>query len=277
MNDRDCESCKKFSRTDPYESEGYCDAKRSWVDPQEGEECKMHEFTLHSATKYDDGTPIMSEPEKTYCKSDADLIHGIVDSASKTSEPEMDINSSYPTSMFPKSNQLDAKYCSLGRCPYYDKFCDHTLKDKHGCAYLPHNTGANLEYLEQVYTEFAKTQDDFIEEYDATLKTHGDTLEQHMERITINEGNIDAISSDVEDLQRKVYQIYQFLNSIDPDFFAKIEEQIHSEPPKHNCNNFCGNCTHASHVAPDEMWRCILSGEPVDPDDSSCSMFEPPF
>lgn len=238
MNDRDCESCKKFSRNDPHESEGYCNAKRAWVDPQEGEDCKMHEFTLHSADKYKDGTPMMTEP---------------------------------------KSNQLDAKYCSLGRCPYYDKFCDHTLKDKHGCRYLPHNTGANLEYLEQTFTEFAIVQDDLIAKYDVTLKTHGDTLEQHKERITINESNIDAISSDVEDLQRKVYQIYQFLNSVDPDFFAKIEEQIHSEPPKHNCNNFCGNCSHVSHTAPDEMWRCILSGEPVDPDDSSCSMFEPPF
>lgn len=257
MNDRDCESCKKFSRGDPLESEGYCDAKRTWVDPQEGEDCKMHEFTLHSATKYKDGTLIMSEPEKVYCETDSALIHG------KTAEEA--------------SNQLDAKYCSLGRCPYYDKFCDHTLKDKHGCIYLPHNTGANLEYLEQVFTEFARTQDDLIEEYDLTLKTHDETLEDHHERITINEDNIDVLSVDVEDLQRKVYQIYQFLNSVDPDFFAKIEEQIHSEPPKHNCNNFCGNCTHASHVAPDEAWRCILSGEIIDPDDSSCSMFEPPF
>lgn len=64
MNDRDCESCKKFSRIDPLESKGYCNAKRTWVDPEEGEDCKMHEFTLHSATKYKDGTPIMSEPRK---------------------------------------------------------------------------------------------------------------------------------------------------------------------------------------------------------------------
>lgn len=197
MNDRDCESCKKFSRVDPIESEGYCYAKRVWVDPDEGEDCKMHEFTLHSATKYKDGTPIMSEPEKVYCD-----------------------------------------------------------------------------------TEFAKVQDDLIAEYDETLKTlktHSETLEDHHERITINEGNIDSISADIEDLQRKVYQIYQFLSSVDPNFFAKIEEQIHSEPPKHNCSNFCGNCSHVSHTAPDELWRCILSGEIVDPDDSSCSMFEPPF
>lgn len=252
MNDRDCESCKKFSRNDPHESEGYCNAKRTWVDPQEGEECKMHEFTLHSATKYKDGTPIMSEHKEVK-------------------------NSMFGMTAEEMSNQLDPEFCEFGTCPYYDKFCDHTLQDKHGCAYLPHDTAADLKYLEQVYTEFARIQDDLIAEYDATLKTHGDTLEDHMERITINEGNIDSISADVEDLQRKVHQIYQFLNSVDPDFFARIEEQIHSEPPKHNCNNFCGNCSHVSHTATDGLWRCILSGEPVDPDDSSCSMFEPPF
>lgn len=63
MNDRDCESCKKFSRVDPLESEGYCEAKRTWVDPEEGEECKMHEFTLHSANKYKDGTPIYTDTD----------------------------------------------------------------------------------------------------------------------------------------------------------------------------------------------------------------------
>lgn len=202
MNDRDCESCK------------------------------MHEFTLHSATKYKDGTPIMS-------------------------------------------NQLDPEFCEFGTCPYYDKFCDHTLHDKHGCAYLPHTPEADLKYLEQTFTEFAKTQDDLIEEYDATLKTHGDTLEQHMERITISEGNIDAISADVEDLQKKVYQIHQFLNSVDPDFFAKIEEQVRLEKLTNNGSNFCGNCTHFEVV--EGIGNCELSGEIVDPDDSSCSMFEPPF
>lgn len=222
MNDRDCESCKKFSRNDPHESEGYCQAKRSWVDPQEGEDCKMHEFTLHSATKYKDGTPIMSEPEKVYCETDAMLIHGETEAHGVRKVTEL-------------SNQLD--------------------------------------YLERAFKGFAKTQDDLIEEYDATLKTHGDTLEQHKERITINESNIDTLFSDVEDLQRKVYAIYQFLNSVEPDFFAKIQD----EKFIHKGSDFCGNCVHASHVAPDEAWRCELSGEIVDPDSSSCSMFEPPF
>lgn len=236
--------------------------------------CPMHEFTLHSATKYKDGTPIMSEPKDV-------------------------------------SNQLDTEYC-LNGCDAYNKYCDHTLDDKHKCPYLPHTTEANIRYLEQVFTEFARTQDDLIEEYDETLKTHGDTLEQHMERIedmdtvlathagkinnhtdallehehklstlsedvSINEGNIGCISADVEDLQRKVYQIYQFLNSVDPDFFAKIEDQIRLGRVN-NGSNFCGNCTHVNKCrAEDGIYACELSGEIVDPDDSSCAMFEPPF
>ena len=267
MNDRDCESCKKFSRTDPIESEGYCEAKRTWVDPQEGEDCKMHEFTLHSATKYKDGTPIMSEPEKTA----------------------------------EQSNQLDTNYCKLGTCSHYDKFCDHTLQDKHMCPYLPHDTDSNLKYLEQAFTDFAKTQDELIEEYDATLKTHGNTLEQHMEhikdmdavlathagkinshadiledhkeRITINEGNIDAISSDIEDLQRKVYAIYKYFNAISPNVFFDICKGI--EELAHKGSDFCGNCTHAK--SEDGIYACELTGEIIDPDDSSCSMFEPSY
>lgn len=213
MNDRDCESCKKFSRNDPHESEGYCQAKRSWVDPQEGEDCKMHEFTLHSATKYKDGTPIMSEPKKI---------------------------------------------CSVR---------GKTVKDMSN----------QLDYLERAFKGFAKTQDELIEEYDATLKTHGDTLEDHKERITINEGNIDAISFDVEDLQRKVYAIYQFLNSVAPDFFFNLCEEIKKN--SHKGSNFCGNCTHCDHgkQGDDTVHVCDLSAEIVDPDDSSCAMFEPPF
>lgn len=259
MNDRDCESCKKFSRVDPIESEGYCEAKRTWVDPQEGEDCKMHEFTLHSATKYKDGTPIMSEPK--------------VDTDSPYTQCKAEKNSIFGKTVEEMSNQLDPEFCEFGTCPYYDKFCDHTLQDKHGCAYLPHDTDSNLKYLEQTFTEFAKTQDDLIAEYDETLKTHSDTLEDHHERITINEGNIDLISADVEDLQRIVYAIYQFLNSVAPDFFFKLSEEIKKNT--HNGSNFCGNCTHAK--SKDGVYTCNLSGETTDPDDSSCSMFEPPF
>ena len=100
-------------------------------------------------------------------------------------------------------------------------------------------------------------------------------LEQHMEQITINEGNIDALSSDVEDLQKKVYQIYKFLNAVDPDFFAEISKKPVPIRFDHICSDFCGNCTHSNST--DGIYTCKLNKGIVDPDDSSCSMFEPPF
>ncbi len=223
MNDRDCESCKKFSRNDPYESEGYCDAKRTWVDPQEGEDCKMHEFTLHSATKYKDGTPIMSEPEV--------------------------------------SNQLDPEFCEFGTCPYYDKFCDHTLQNKHECAYLPHDAAANLKYLEQTFKEFAKVQDELIEEYDATLKTHGDTLEEHLDRICDLEHMYASVLDDLCAMRDRLCKITDLL----------VGQNSHA----HIFSNFCGNCMHAE--MKDGICACELSGEIVDPDSASCSLFDPSY
>ena len=216
MKDRDCESCKKFSLVDPNESEGYCDAKRTWVDPEEGEDCKMHEFTLHSANKYKDGTPIYAEPSGLTIGALSDVL------------------------------------------------VKHTAKQK--------ELSNQLDSLEQ-------RVDELSEEYDAVLKTHGDTLEEHMERITINEGNIDAISYDVEDLQRKVAAIYQFLNSAAPGTFFKIMEELKrvEEENIHNGSNFCGNCTHCEKHSDDTVYICTLSHGIVDPDDSSCSHFEPPF
>ena len=300
MNDRDCESCKKFSRNDPHESEGYCQVKRSWVDPQEGEDCKMHEFTLHSATKYKDGTPIMSEPEKVYCDTDNE-----------------------------KSSCYDCKYadwdadgctCKLNECivrqpregcPMHEFTLHSATKYKDGTpimsepekvycesdAVLIHGMADSssrvdvdssysklsnqLDYLERAFKGFAKTQDELIEEYDATLKIHGDTLEDHHERITMNEGNIDSISSDVEDLQRKVAIIYQFINSVAPGTFFKVMEEFKRVEKEniHNGSDFCGNCAHCDHgkQGDDTIYICTLSHGFVDPDDSSCSHFEPPF
>ena len=255
MNDRDCESCKKFSRNDPYESEGYCQAKRSWVDPQEGEDCKMHEFTLHSATKYKDGTPIMSEPKKTA----------------------------------EQSNQLDTNYCKLGTCPHYDKFCDHTLQDKHMCPYLPHDTDSNLKYLEQAFTDFAKVQDKFIEEYDETFKIHGDILEQHLEHIkdmdavlATHAGKINSHTDTLEEHLDRICDLENMYESILDDLCAMRERLckitdllVGQDKYAHIFSNFCGNCTHAK--SEDGIYACELTGEIIDPDDSSCSMFEPSY
>lgn len=185
------------------------------------------------------------------------------------------------SSSYPKSNQLD----ELKEC-----LVELTLRNS---------------YLTQRIDDLEQHVDDLSEEYDAVLKTHGDTLEQHLERIDdldtvlathagkinnhtdalvehehklsilsvdvpINEGNIESLCCDMEDLQRKVYQIYRFLNSVDPDFFAKIQDEM-----SHKGSDFCGNCTHSKTT--DGICTCELSGEIIDPDSASCSMFEPPF
>lgn len=187
------------------------------------------------------------DSEGCFCKlNGAHPLAPSIGCDSQEVEQKPDINSSYPERLIKVPNQLDS----------LTERVDNSFK----------NYGVVLINLEQ-------RVDELSEEYDAVLKTHGDTLEQHMERITINEGNIDSISADVEDLQRKVYQIYRFLNSVDPDFFAKIQDEM-----MHKGSNFCGNCTHANKCrAEDGIYACELSGEIVDPDSASCSLFELPF
>lgn len=283
MNDRDCESCKKFSR----------------IDPQEGDDCKMHEFTLHSATKYDDGTPIMSEPEtdvnSLYPKSivkESNQLNGWISVKDKLPNAQQNVivctdintvtiawingdhwvfadtgnghleNWSFDDVKYwmpmpePPKDRFGIDFCEPDCCPYWDKYCDHTLQDKHMCPYLPHDTDSNLKYFEQAFTEFAKTQDDLIEEYDATFKVHGDTLEEHLNRICVLEHLYEEVIDYVCELREKVDKIAESLT-------------------KHKGSDFCGNCTHAK--SKNGVYTCKLLGGNINPDNSSCSMFEPPF
>lgn len=157
----------------------------------------------------------------------------------------------------------------------------HALAPTIGCdrQEVEQKPDINSSYPKQLLRESNKLDsleqrvDELSEEYDAVLKTHGDTLEQHMEQIEINEGNIESLCSDVEDLQRKLYEIYRFLDYVDTDFFAKVQDKM-----AHKGSDFCGNCTHVNKCrAEDGIYACEFTGEIVDPDDSSCSMFEPPF
>lgn len=226
MNDRDCESCKKFSRGDPHESEGYCEAKRAWVDPQEGEDCKMHEFTIHSANKYKDGTPIYAEPSGLTIGALSDVLV-----RHTTKQKEM-------------SNQLDS--------------------------------------LEQ-------RVDEFSEEYDAVLKTHGDTLEQHLERIedlddilATHAGKINAHEDTLEEHLDRICDLEHMYESILDDLcvmrdrLCKITDLLVGQDEfSHIFSNFCGNCAHAE--MEDGLCTCALTGEALDPDYASCSRFDPSF
>lgn len=119
--------------------------------------------------------------------------------------------------------------------------------------------------------------DELSEEYDAVLKTHGDTLEKHMEQIEINEGNIEDLDFRLEEIECKIAAIYQFINSAAPGTFFNILEELKKTEKEnvHNGSDFCGNCTHSKST--DGICTCKLNKGIVDPDDSSCPWFEPPF
>lgn len=171
MNDRDCESCKKFSRVDPLESEGYCDAKRTWVDPQEGEDCKMHEFTLWTADKYKDGTPIMTEPEKIYCETDS--AHG------ETAE---------------LSNQLDSLE---QRVDELTEEYDAVLKT-HGDTLEQH-----LERIDDLDTVLAT--------HAGKINTHEDMLDEHLDRICDLEHMYESILDDICAMRDRLCKITDLL------------------------------------------------------------------
>lgn len=238
MKDRDCESCKKFSRVDPLESEGYCDAKRTWVDPQEGEDCKMHEFTLHSATKYKDGTPIMTEPERVYCETDSALIHGKL------------------------SNQLD----SLGqRVDELSEEYDTVLKT-HGDTLEQHKN--QIEDIHKEYDMIFEKHADKINNHTDTLLDHehklstlSEDVEEHLDRICELEHMYASILDDIFAMRDRLCKITDLL--VGQDEFSHI------------FSNFCGNCIHAE--IEDGLCICALSGEALDPDYASCSRFDPSF
>lgn len=183
----------------------------------------------------------------------------------------MDINSSYPERLFKESNQVDDESSKTVKNSLHGKCASNQLD------LLTERVDNSFKNYGVVLINLEQRVDELSEEYDTVLKTHGDTLEQHTERITINEGNIDSISADVKDLQIKVAAIYQFINSAAPGTFFKIIEELKNmETEKvHNGSNFCGNCIHAN--SRDGICTCALNKGFVDPDDSSCEWFEPPF
>jgi hypothetical protein len=105
----------------------------------------------------------------------------------------------------------------------------------------------------------------YTEEYDATLKAHGDTLEEHLDRICELEHMYKSIIEDICAVKQRLCNITSLIT--EKDKYAHIFD------------NFCGNCTHCDHgkQGDDEVYVCELSGEIVDPDSATCSMFGPPF
>ena len=99
---------------------------------------------------------------------------------------------------------------------------------------------------------------------------------------------VNSLDSKFELLDDKIHHLKDLFGDLETqindlsirfDEFKKFVGYILADPviSHHTSSNFCGNCCHCSHVAPDVTYRCELSGEDVDHDDSSCAMFEQPF
>lgn len=115
-----------------------------------------------------------------------------------------------------------------------------------------------------------------------TLDKTQDALEEHKELITINESNIDNLGYRVDLIEKKILDMCRFLDAIKFKFKDVLLTQDCrrwlNNVTGHVGSNFCGNCTHINKCrAEDGIYACELSAEIIDPDDSSCSMFEPPF
>lgn len=105
---------------------------------------------------------------------------------------------------------------------------------------------------------------------DGFMKNVDITVNSLDERLNITENGIRTILADLEEHEQRLCVIEEQLE--------RIMKYIEKKETEHTCSNFCGNCAH--YQAPTSsvtLPTCKLSGEIVDPDDSSCAMFEPPF
>lgn len=167
----------------------------------------------------------MWDSEGCFCRRNgAHALAPIIGCEHQEVEQETDINSSY-------SEAKAAKNSLFGKC-----------------------VSNQLDSLEQ-------RVDELSEEYDAVLKTHGETLEEHLNRICDLEHLYEEILDDLCAMRDRLCKITDLL--VGQDEFSHI------------FSNFCGNCIHAE--MEDGLCTCSLSGEALDPDYASCSRFDPSF
>lgn len=107
-----------------------------------------------------------------------------------------------------------------------------------------------------------------VEDYDTVLATHAGKINNHTDALLEHEHRICELEEELNNLRTFCARVDEFLSSHSDIWYTS----------PHTCSNFCGNCAH--YQAPTSsvtLPACKLSGEIIDPDDSSCAMFEPPF
>lgn len=95
-------------------------------------------------------------------------------------------------------------------------------------------------------------------------------------KLELLDDKIHALKDYFEDLEAQINDL-----SIRFDEFKKftLYSRVPAQKTEHTGSDFCGNCTYCARgkQADDTVYVCKLSHEIVDPDDSSCAKFEPPF
>lgn len=100
---------------------------------------------------------------------------------------------------------------------------------------------------------------------------------------------VNSLNSKYELLDDKIHHLKDLFEDLEAqinDLTLRFEEFkkfilypcVPAQKPEHTGSNFCGNCSHCTPPKTSVTFHtCNLSSEVIDPDESSCAMFEHPF
>lgn len=273
----DCNSCYHFSKSDFNETEGYCRVCKKHLNPKEGEECEQFEpHSLYCDTDFFvEDCPFRGNNEQ-YCP-----YYG---KTCECDEDEQEVCDLFPAYKDNMKKLLDTraikpeKYVEL-REQDFDTWLDTILHDiieqvNFDASEVDALGGAvwNGECPDGTpYPKQCAREDAYIQ-----CIRQSNQLDVHKAKLELLDDKIDALKDLFEDLENQINDL-----SIRFDELKKFVGYTLADPAvsPHTGSNFCGNCTHCARgkQADDTVYVCKLSHEIVDPDDSSCAMFEPPF
>lgn len=272
----DCNSCYHFSKSDFNETEGYCRVCKKHINPKEGEECEQFEpHSLYCDTdSFGEDCPFRGNNEQ-YCP-----YYGKYCECDEDEQEVCDLFSAYKDKM---AKLLDTraikpeKYAEL-REQDFDTWLDTILHEiieqvNFDASEVDALGGAvwNGECPDGTpYPKQCKREDAYIQ-----CIRQSNQLDAHNAKLELLDDKVDRLKDLFKDLEAQINDL-----SIRFDEFKKFVGHTLVDPAvsHHSGSNFCGNCSH--YQAPTSsvtLPTCKLSGEIVDPDDSSCAMFEPPF
>lgn len=161
-------------------------------------------------------------------------------------------------------------------CPYFGKYCDCEKEEYEVCD-LKSVYGDQLELLHD---------EDFDTWLTLVLDRQSNQLDGFMKNVDITVNSLDAKYELLSDRVHHLKDLFEDLETQINDLSIQLDELrkflgYHFSDPaigNHTGCDFCGNCAHyVRPKTPATLPVCDLSGEIVDPDASSCAMFEHPF